>query len=101
MDTKWCHGCGEVKSVDKYNVDNRCDDNLYYKCIDCTIETVRTCKDCNKELPIDRFGYYNKSRGYRFHICKQCRNIATKKYRSNDDRYRDYMRAYMQLRRSK
>ena len=101
MTMKWCFKCKQHKPTNRFKPDGRMSDGLYDRCINCSVETLRKCKACGDKLPIDKFGFYNQEGGYRFHTCKPCRNNKVKSYRGNDDRYKDYMRLYMRLKRAK
>jgi len=98
-ETKQCDFCRKYKSLDCFSIDKRCNDNRGYKCIACQEKSYRLCKQCDKRLPIDKFGWSSKSRGYRFHICKPCRNKIVQSERGES--YRIYMRDYMRNKRAK
>jgi len=41
---------------------------------------ARDCKDCKVNLPIDNFGYTDKSQKYRRRVCEKCIYIKRKAY---------------------
>ena len=56
---------------------------------------TKTCKDCNKELPIEQFHYGNKARGIRKSYCKECSYEHNKKHIAKDPlAYKSYMQRY-------
>ena len=47
-------------------------------------EVTKICKDCGRELPVDKFNYWNKELGTHMIICKECEK--KRKQKKHDER---------------
>ncbi|GAA0965597.1 hypothetical protein GCM10009550_66140 [Actinocorallia libanotica] len=100
MDTKWCTGCGQDKSVSEFGTDRRRADGLARQCKPCVnaaallnrrkrlagqgrvvqeavpaegpIENGKKCPDCAEFKPIEAFGLNKQNRDGRAFYCKIC-----------------------------
>ena len=88
--TKICKECGKELPIENFNKNNAMKDGHVNICKDCQREQRRKrlnqivvpaiqtgtliCPVCGKELPVENFPVYSKSKTGRDWLCKDCRN---------------------------
>lgn len=66
------------------------------------VNSTKTCSKCNQNLPIDNFGFVDKSKGYRRGDCKECcKKISRSYYKTNRKKLLFQKKSYAQTNKEK